>query len=164
MSSQGLRPLEKKQLILEKSSRSSERAKGVESSIADFLQDTVVPLLKYLDGEREKYTMSKEARFYVEMLMNSTRSKRAALVKTAEEMKSECAAETTSLKVRKEELWAKDIKCEVLQLNLAKEREFCAEEALRPEDLWREIMTIKLERMDLRGRIGARTHAHNKEF
>ncbi|OAE27923.1 hypothetical protein AXG93_3309s1200 [Marchantia polymorpha subsp. ruderalis] len=77
----------------------------------NFLEDSVVPLLKYLDGKREKYSVSAETRFYAEMLRNS---KREAAVKTAEEMTRECAASTTSLKVREEQLRAKKMECEVL--------------------------------------------------
>lgn len=38
----------------------------------DFLQYSLVSLLKYLDGKRKKYTMSEEGGFYVEMLRNKT--------------------------------------------------------------------------------------------
>lgn len=31
----------------------------------NFLQDSVVPLLKYSDGKREKYAISKDIEFYV---------------------------------------------------------------------------------------------------
>ncbi|OAE30773.1 hypothetical protein AXG93_4876s1140 [Marchantia polymorpha subsp. ruderalis] len=34
-------------------------SKGVEVTFPDFLHDSVVPLLKYLDGKREKYVVSK---------------------------------------------------------------------------------------------------------
>ncbi|OAE21535.1 hypothetical protein AXG93_2085s1000 [Marchantia polymorpha subsp. ruderalis] len=42
------------------------------STFPYFLQNTVVPLLKYLDGKREKYAASEEAGFYVELLRNKT--------------------------------------------------------------------------------------------
>ncbi|OAE24344.1 hypothetical protein AXG93_4343s1090 [Marchantia polymorpha subsp. ruderalis] len=41
-----------------------EQPKELVVSLPDFLQDSVVPLLKYLDRKREKYVVSKEAGFY----------------------------------------------------------------------------------------------------
>ncbi|OAE20127.1 hypothetical protein AXG93_3818s1250 [Marchantia polymorpha subsp. ruderalis] len=148
-SSQGLRPSERKQSSSEKN-ESSEKAdvpesktseeyvkeltlsekilehvveqiggKVVESLEIPSLQDSVVPILMYLDVKREKYTMSKEAGFYVETFKNRTHVKRAAAVKTAKEMTTECAAATASLKI---------------------------------------------ERIDLRGSIVARTDAYNEEL
>ncbi|OAE30189.1 hypothetical protein AXG93_4295s1440 [Marchantia polymorpha subsp. ruderalis] len=49
----------------EEKKASSEDAKVLEVTFADFLQDSVVPLLKYLDGKRERYVVSKEPGFYV---------------------------------------------------------------------------------------------------
>lgn len=72
------------------------------------LQDSVIHLLKHLDGKRE-YAMSKEAVFYIDMLMNSTHIKRAATMKTAKEMTREGAEATTSLEVREEQFRAKDM-------------------------------------------------------
>ncbi|OAE22652.1 hypothetical protein AXG93_328s1040 [Marchantia polymorpha subsp. ruderalis] len=66
--------------------------------------------------------------------------------------------------VREEQLRAKDVECEVLRLNLAKEKKLRAEEELRTKVLRREIATMKTERMELQGRIGAQTEAQNKEM
>ncbi|OAE21656.1 hypothetical protein AXG93_3121s1050 [Marchantia polymorpha subsp. ruderalis] len=78
---------------------SAKEAKELMITFLDFLQDNVVPLLKYLDGKREKYSISTEAGFYVEMLINSTHVKRGATVKITKEMTKECAAATASPKV-----------------------------------------------------------------
>ncbi|OAE31984.1 hypothetical protein AXG93_4421s1370 [Marchantia polymorpha subsp. ruderalis] len=56
---------------------SQEESKELVVSFPDFLQDSVVPLLKYLDGKREKYAISKEVGFYVKMLRNRMQLKRA---------------------------------------------------------------------------------------
>lgn len=66
--------------------------------------------------------------------------------------------------MREEQLRAKDVECEVLRLNLAKEKKLRAEEELRTKVLRREIATMKTERMELQGRIGAQTEAQNKEM
>lgn len=54
---------------VEKSSL-AEEPKEVVVTFLDFLPDSVVFLLKYLDGKREKYAVSEEAGFYVELLRN----------------------------------------------------------------------------------------------
>ncbi|OAE32314.1 hypothetical protein AXG93_3103s1010 [Marchantia polymorpha subsp. ruderalis] len=41
-------------------------------SFSYFLQDSVVPLLKYLDGKRGKYAILKETGFYVKMIRKRT--------------------------------------------------------------------------------------------
>ncbi|OAE32869.1 hypothetical protein AXG93_955s1070 [Marchantia polymorpha subsp. ruderalis] len=69
---------------------SEQEPKELVVTFPDFLQDNVVPLLKYLNGKREKYTISKEE--------------------------------------REEHLRTKEMECEVLLLNLAKEKEFRAED------------------------------------
>ncbi|OAE21274.1 hypothetical protein AXG93_868s1110 [Marchantia polymorpha subsp. ruderalis] len=46
---------------------SEEEPKELVVCFPDFLQDSVVPLLKYLDGKKEKYVVSKEAGLYVQM-------------------------------------------------------------------------------------------------
>ncbi|OAE34994.1 hypothetical protein AXG93_1864s1210 [Marchantia polymorpha subsp. ruderalis] len=60
-------------------------------AILDFLEYNVVPLLKYLDEKREKYVILKEAEFYVELIRNRSHIKQAATMKTAKEVKRECA-------------------------------------------------------------------------
>ncbi|OAE23169.1 hypothetical protein AXG93_1953s1290 [Marchantia polymorpha subsp. ruderalis] len=122
----------------EEEKTSEEESKGVEVTFPDFLQDSVVPLLKYLDGKREKYVVSKEVGFYVELVRNMTQIKRAVAVKRewdfATEMgreraailTTECAAAKAALKEREAQLREKEIECEVLQLNLAKESGRCA--------------------------------------
>lgn len=51
---------------------SEQEPKELVVTFPDFLQDNVVPLLKYLNGKREKYTISKEVVFYVQLVINKT--------------------------------------------------------------------------------------------
>lgn len=77
-------------------------------------------------------------------------------MKVAEDLErvtGECAAVTASLKVLEKQLWAKEMECKVLRLNLVKEKELCEGEELRIKGLWREIATMKTKTMELRGRI-----------
>lgn len=118
---------------------SDEEVKTLEITFTDFLQDSVVPFLKYLNGKREKYVVSKESRFYVQLVRNITKIKRAVAVKrewnSATELAREraailsakFAATKATLKEREDQLREKEIECEVLQLNLAKESGRCAE-------------------------------------
>ncbi|OAE19721.1 hypothetical protein AXG93_411s1270 [Marchantia polymorpha subsp. ruderalis] len=87
---------------------SSEEVKTLEVTFPDFLQDSVVPLLKYLDGKRVKYDVYKEVGFYVELIRNRTQLKRAAVkrewdsaTKLAREraasLETECAAVKVTL-------------------------------------------------------------------
>lgn len=76
-----------------------EEPKEMVVAFLDFLQDSVVILLKYLDGKQDKFAVSEEAGLYVEMLNNRTGSKRAASIKTAEDVERvarECATATES--------------------------------------------------------------------
>lgn len=73
----------------------------------DFLQNSNVPLLKYLDRKRGKYAISKEAGFYVELIRNSTHIKQAAAMKTTEEMKRECEEVTAKVAERVASLTSK---------------------------------------------------------
>ncbi|OAE20094.1 hypothetical protein AXG93_2611s1000 [Marchantia polymorpha subsp. ruderalis] len=57
-----------------------EEVKTLEVTFPEFLQDSLVPLLKYLDGKRRKYAVSKEPGFYVQMIRNRTKLKRAVAV------------------------------------------------------------------------------------
>lgn len=57
-------------------------------------------MLKYLDGNREKYTISKKAGFYVELVGNITHIKQAMALKNAKEMKRECAEATAKVAER----------------------------------------------------------------
>ncbi|OAE23110.1 hypothetical protein AXG93_1856s1000 [Marchantia polymorpha subsp. ruderalis] len=56
---------------------SCEDVTTLEVAFPDFLQDSVVPLLKFLDGKRVKYVVLKEQGFYVQMIRNMTKLKRA---------------------------------------------------------------------------------------
>lgn len=56
----------------EETKTSQEEPKELVVSFPDFLQDSVVPLLKYLDGKRENYDVFKEVGFYVKMIRNRT--------------------------------------------------------------------------------------------
>lgn len=103
------------------------------------MQDSVVPLLKYLDTEREKYTVRRESRSYVKLIRNWTKLKRAVAVnrewdsatamakEQAASLTAECAAAKATLQEREDQLREKEIECEVLQLNLAKKSERCIE-------------------------------------
>ncbi|OAE32095.1 hypothetical protein AXG93_2573s1040 [Marchantia polymorpha subsp. ruderalis] len=83
--------------------------------------------------KREKYVVSKEVGFYVEMVRNSTQLKRVEAVKRewdsttemawerAAILSVECTAAKAALKEREAQLREKEIECEMLQLNLAKE-------------------------------------------
>ncbi|OAE22795.1 hypothetical protein AXG93_2035s1790 [Marchantia polymorpha subsp. ruderalis] len=94
----------------EEKKTSGEEVKTLEVTFLDFLQDSVVTLLQYLDRKRGKYAISKER----------AREQAATLV-------TECAASKATLKEREAQLREKEIECEVLQLNLEKESGHCAE-------------------------------------
>ncbi|OAE22964.1 hypothetical protein AXG93_1384s1000 [Marchantia polymorpha subsp. ruderalis] len=141
---------------------SEEEMKQLVVAFSDFMQDSIVPLLKYLDGKQKKYAILKESGFYVELIRSRTHIKQAAVVKTAGEMKRECAEATA--KEREEQLQANKMEYKVLRLNLAKEKKLRMEEKLRSKDLRREIVAMKIKRMELRKSIGSRTEAHNKEL
>ncbi|OAE22965.1 hypothetical protein AXG93_1384s1010 [Marchantia polymorpha subsp. ruderalis] len=123
----------------EEKKASGEDAKVLEVTFPDFLQDSVVPLLKYLDGKRERYVVSKEPGFYVQLIRNRTKLKRAVAVKRewdsatalarerAATLSTECAAVKATLQEREAQLREKETECEVLQLNLAKESGRCTE-------------------------------------
>ncbi|OAE29546.1 hypothetical protein AXG93_2676s1010 [Marchantia polymorpha subsp. ruderalis] len=88
-------------------------------------QDNVVPLLKYLDGKREKYAVSKEVEFYLEMIRNRPQLKRALAVKRewdfatelaqerAANLATECAAVKVTLQEREALFREKEIECEL---------------------------------------------------
>ncbi|OAE20983.1 hypothetical protein AXG93_267s1130 [Marchantia polymorpha subsp. ruderalis] len=123
----------------EEKEASGEDAKVLEVTFPDFLHDSVVPLLKYLDGKRERYALSKESEFYIKLIRNRTKLKRAVVVKRewdsatalarerAATLSIECAAVKVTLQEREAQLREKKTKCEVLQLNLAKESGRCTE-------------------------------------
>ncbi|OAE29584.1 hypothetical protein AXG93_4003s1050 [Marchantia polymorpha subsp. ruderalis] len=77
----------------EEKETSGVEVKMLEVTFPDFLQDSVVPLLKYLDGKREKYVVSKEAGFYVQLVRNRTKLKRAVAVKREWDSATELAPE-----------------------------------------------------------------------
>ncbi|OAE30475.1 hypothetical protein AXG93_942s1180 [Marchantia polymorpha subsp. ruderalis] len=52
---------------------SGEDVKTLEITFPEFLQDSVVPLLKYLDGKRGKYDVTEEPGFYVPMIRIRTK-------------------------------------------------------------------------------------------
>ncbi|OAE24678.1 hypothetical protein AXG93_4040s1050 [Marchantia polymorpha subsp. ruderalis] len=118
---------------------SGEEVKALEVTFPEFLQDSVVPLLQYLDKMREKYAISKELGFYVELIRNMMKLKRSVAVKREWEsatelpqeraaiLEAECAAVKVALKERESQLREKEVECEVLQLNIEKEAGRCAE-------------------------------------
>ncbi|OAE29337.1 hypothetical protein AXG93_3102s1640 [Marchantia polymorpha subsp. ruderalis] len=83
---------------------SEEKSKGVDVTFPDFLQDSVVPLLKYLDGKKEKYVVSKEIVFYVELRWDKkyveelaeVEAQRAEEVRVAEELRGKIAEAKTA--------------------------------------------------------------------
>ncbi|OAE21956.1 hypothetical protein AXG93_242s1400 [Marchantia polymorpha subsp. ruderalis] len=81
----------------EETKTSQEEPKELVVSFLDFLHDSVVPLLKYLDGKREKYAISKEVGFYVEMIRNRWQLKRAFAVKREWDSASEMARERATI-------------------------------------------------------------------
>lgn len=84
--------------------------------------------------------------------------------KDVERVAGECTTAIASLKVREEQLQAKEMKCKVFWLNLIKEKERREEEELRTEGLQRKLATMKIERMELQERIVAQIEAHNEEM
>ncbi|OAE31206.1 hypothetical protein AXG93_4240s1050 [Marchantia polymorpha subsp. ruderalis] len=118
-----VRPEEEKKI-------SEEKSKGVEIIFPDFLHDTVVSLLKYLDRKREKYVVSKEVGFYVNMVRNRTQLKRAVAVKRewdsatelawerAASLSTVCTAAKVALKEREALLREKEIECEKMTVDL----------------------------------------------
>ncbi|OAE31127.1 hypothetical protein AXG93_150s1170 [Marchantia polymorpha subsp. ruderalis] len=144
---------------------SAKEPKKVVSTFPDFLRNSVVPLLKYLDAKREKYGVLEEAKYYVHLLRNRTRSKIAASTKNAENVAGvagECVVATATLEEREEQLWTKEMECEALWRELVKEKELRKEE-LRNEGLRREFVTMNKVTMDLRERIEACNIAHMLE-
>ncbi|OAE33546.1 hypothetical protein AXG93_4032s1030 [Marchantia polymorpha subsp. ruderalis] len=73
---------------------SEQEPKELIVAFPNFLQDNVVPLLKYLDGKQEKYAISKESGFYVEIIRIRSRIKQPVAVKTAKKTKKKCAEAT----------------------------------------------------------------------
>ncbi|OAE24750.1 hypothetical protein AXG93_1800s1010 [Marchantia polymorpha subsp. ruderalis] len=140
-----VRPKVKKKVL-------KEEPKELVVSFLDFLQDSIVSLLKYLDRKREKYAVSKEAGLYVELVRNSTRIKRAVA------MKRKWKSATTRTKERVASLPSE---CATMK---AKEKECRAEEKQKAEGLWRHIDALKTKRLELRKRIGKRTEAHIREL
>lgn len=111
---------------------SEEELKKLVVTYPDFLQDSVVPLLKYLDGKREKYAVTKKVGFYVQLVRIRTRIMRAVTVKrkweatTAKAIENvaslsfECAIMKVTFQEQEDHLRAKEMECEILWLNQAK--------------------------------------------
>ncbi|OAE27639.1 hypothetical protein AXG93_3337s1010 [Marchantia polymorpha subsp. ruderalis] len=86
------------------------KAEGITLPTFPVEEDSVVPLLKYLDGKRGKYAVSKEPGFYVQMIRNKTKLKRAVAIKSgwdsatalarqrAATLSTECAAVKATLR------------------------------------------------------------------
>lgn len=77
---------------------------------------------------------------------------------------SKCATMKVILQEREYHLRAKEMKCEVFWLNLTKEKECRAEEERRTKDLQRQIVALETKRMELWGRVVARTDLYNEEL
>lgn len=120
-----------------------EEPKKLVVSFLDFLQDSVVPSLKYLDGKRKKYVVAKKAGFYVQLVRNRTKTKRAIAVKRKWEaptamanervasLSSNCAIMKLTLQEREDHLRAKEIECKVFWLNWGLEKDRRTEEDRR---------------------------------
>ncbi|OAE22287.1 hypothetical protein AXG93_2775s1000 [Marchantia polymorpha subsp. ruderalis] len=146
--------------LAEETKTLQEEPKELIVSFPDFLQDSVVPLLKYLYGKREKYAVSKEVGFYVEMIRNRTQLKRALAVKRdwdsaielarerAANLATECAAVkrliTTAEKREKEHIE------ELATLEARR-----AEEVRIAEELRGKIAEAKTAEEDLRRKVSA---------
>ncbi|OAE26670.1 hypothetical protein AXG93_641s1110 [Marchantia polymorpha subsp. ruderalis] len=101
-------------------------AEGITLPTSPVKEDSVVSLLKYLDGKRGKYVVLEEPGFYVPMIRNRTKLKRAIAVKRewdsatalardrAATLPSECAAVKAALREREAQLREKETECEVL--------------------------------------------------
>lgn len=76
-----LSPLEEEVRFEVASKTLEEGSKALEVVFADFLQDSVVHLLKYLDTKRKKYIVRRKSGSYVELIRNMTKLKRAVAVK-----------------------------------------------------------------------------------
>ncbi|OAE34437.1 hypothetical protein AXG93_2886s1000 [Marchantia polymorpha subsp. ruderalis] len=128
-----------------------EEVKALEVTFPDFLQYSVVSLLQYLDRKREKYAISKEVGFYVELIRNRTQLKRAVAMKRewdsasklarerAANLEAECAAVKVTLQEREAQLREKEVECEKvtvdLIMRLEKSREAYEEPVKRSERL-----------------------------
>ncbi|OAE34134.1 hypothetical protein AXG93_2891s1600 [Marchantia polymorpha subsp. ruderalis] len=77
-----------------------EGPKALKIDFPDFLHDSVVSLLKYLDKKREKYTVRSKSGSYVELIRNRTKLRSAVAVKR------ECASATAMAKERATSLTA----------------------------------------------------------
>ncbi|OAE30334.1 hypothetical protein AXG93_4201s1350 [Marchantia polymorpha subsp. ruderalis] len=147
---------------------SGEEVKTLEITFPDFLQYSVVLLLKYLDVKREKYIVSKEAGLYVQLVRNRTKIKRAVAVKTkmarerAAILSAECGAAKAALKKQEDQLREKEIECKVLQLNLAKESGR-AEEVRIAEELRGKIAEAKTVKEDLCSKIAVKADMRSQE-
>lgn len=152
----------------------AEEPKELVVSFPDFLQDSVVSFLKYLDVKREN-DVSKEARFYVQLVRNRTKIKRAVVVKRewkaaiamaherVASFSSECATMKVTLQERQDHLWAKEMECKVLRLNLAKEKDLRASSEWDCTSLRVDIENAQKATIDLRHRLEASKVDFNEE-
>ncbi|OAE24638.1 hypothetical protein AXG93_4863s1010 [Marchantia polymorpha subsp. ruderalis] len=132
----------------EEKKASEEESKDLVVYFSDFLQDSMIPLLKYLYGKREKYVVSKEAGFYATIdLRDRLEISRVAFNK-----------ESRRLDELNADLAKRD------HLHAAEEKGCRPEEKRKAEELWRRIVALKVERMELRGSIEARIEAHRREL
>ncbi|OAE30516.1 hypothetical protein AXG93_2862s1000 [Marchantia polymorpha subsp. ruderalis] len=115
-----------------KKKASKEKPKELVVSYPDFLQDSVVPLLMYLDRKRENYDVTKELGFYVEL-------------------------------ERKDHLRTKEMECEVLWLNLVKEKDLCESIEQNCVSFQSDIENAQKATVDLRDRLEASKVAYTAE-
>ncbi|OAE27649.1 hypothetical protein AXG93_3337s1120 [Marchantia polymorpha subsp. ruderalis] len=123
----------------EETKTSEEEPKKLVVSFPEFLHDSVIPILKYLDGKRVKYVVSKEVGFYVEMMRNRTQLKRALAVKrewdsTTALAKEQVASLTTECAAAKSNENGQKITADLLT-RLEKSREAYDEAVKRSERL-----------------------------
>lgn len=76
--------------------------------------------------------------------------------KVAFNEETRCVDELTTDLAKRDQLHAAEL--------VAKEKECRAKEEQKVEGLWRQIVALKIERMELRGRIGVRTEPHSMEL
>lgn len=114
---------------------SAYESKSTKFNLSDLLTERIVPLMNYLNRKMVKYSMSASlVGFYVELVCRRTKVKAIATTRMIERiaiLTSECATATVTLQEQKEQLWAKELKCEDLR------QELIAERSLRTKKAWK---------------------------
>lgn len=123
-------------------------------SLADFLNDQLAPLVKYLDNKMPKYRVAFPSMdSYVELVRTGTKAKVAVNTGATERMNIltvECAAVKVTLQEREDQLRVKEMECEDLRRELNAERSLRAEKEKDCEDLRDEVRAIQEVKRKLR--------------